>query len=279
MGIGALAEVVRLRNAAVGAGYALLGAYVAGGATQVATSPVLRSALVVLLVVASGNVINDYRDADADATAKPTRPIPSGRVSRAAAAWLFVALAGSASALALTLASPLGVFALTTIVVSVAYSYLLKNIPLLGNATVGLLCGATLLYGAWAAGGLTPAVAWAGAMTAVFVFAQEVFYTVEDEHGDRLTGVDTTATRLGTGTAVRIFNLLAALFVVVALAPWLHGVAPDRYLYAVLPCTVLPTMAAIGLLRRPRTTALIDRVSRLTRLIWFTSVVSVALLR
>jgi len=78
---------------------------------------------------------------------------------------------------------------------------------------------------------------------------------------------------------VQIFKVLAALFVVVTLAPWLRGVAADRYLYAVVPCTILPTLGVVVLLCRPLTAATIDRASRLTRVVWFSSVVPVALLR
>jgi geranylgeranylglycerol-phosphate geranylgeranyltransferase len=155
----------------------------------------------------------------------------------------------------------------------------LKGLPLVGNATVGLLCAATLLYGALAAGRVTAAVGWATTMTFLFVFAQEVFYTVEDEDGDRRSSVATTATRLGTARALRAFEGLAALFVAATLGPWLAGVATDRYLYAVVPCTIAPTLAVVWLLRRPLTASTIDRASRLTRVVWFSSVVSVALLR
>ncbi len=275
----ALGTLVRIRNSSTGAAYTLLGAYLAVDAGRVLASPVLRAALVVLLVIASGNVINDFHDADADAVAKPGRPIPSGRIARRTAGWLAIALALAALIVALTLDRRLAAFAAATIVLSVGYSYGLKNVPLVGNGTVALLCAAILVYGGLAAGPLTPAVLAATAMTFLFVFAQEVFYTVEDEEGDRQSAVSTTATRLGTTVTLRIFKILALLFIAASLAPWLADVAPDRYLYAIVPCTIAPTLGVVALLSVRLTKGTIGFSSWLTRVIWFSSVVAIILLK
>jgi geranylgeranylglycerol-phosphate geranylgeranyltransferase len=277
--IATAAEVVRLRNAAFGAAYTLLGAYLAADVARLAAAPVLVAAVVVLLVVACGNATNDYRDAAADAIAKPLRPIPSGRLSRSSAGWVAVALGVASIAIASTLGSNLMVFALVTVIMAVAYSYVLKEIPLVGNASVGLLCGAILVFGALAAGGVTPAVVVSCTLTGLFVFAQEVFYTVEDEPGDRASGVHTAATTFGTTNALRIFKVLAVLFVAVAVSPWFLGLAPDRYLYAVVVCTVAPTIVVLVLLNGRPGARTIDRASRLTRFTWLSSIVTLLLLK
>ena len=165
----------------------------------------------VLLVVACGNDVNDYRDADADAVAILARPIPSGRVSRRAAGWIAIALGLGATLIAATLGPALGVFALFAVGLSVAYSYVLKEIPLVGNLSVGVLCGAILVYGALAAGSVTLAVALSCAMTCLFVFAQEIFYTVEDAPGDYASGVRTTATAFGVAMRFAIQGARRAL--------------------------------------------------------------------
>jgi geranylgeranylglycerol-phosphate geranylgeranyltransferase len=273
------AELVRLRNALFGAAYACLGAYLAVDLARLPMPRVLVAALVVLLVIACGNVANDYRDAAADAIAKPERPIPSGRISKAAAARLAVGLGVASVVLAFTLGVALMFFALCTVVVGVAYSYLLKEIPLVGNASVGLLCGAILVFGGLAAGALTPAVAVAGVMTGLFVFAQEIFYTVEDEPGDRSSDVRTTATWFGRGHALTIFKLLALVFVSVAIAPSVLGLAPSHYLYVVLVCTVAPTVGVIVLLGGEPSEATIRRASQLTRLVWLSSIVTILVLK
>jgi geranylgeranylglycerol-phosphate geranylgeranyltransferase len=273
------AELVRLRNALFGAAYTWLGAYLAVDLARLPLSSVLVAAAVVVLVIACGNVANDYRDAPADAIAKPDRPIPSGRISRPAAGWLAVVLGAASIALAGTLGSTLMLFALGTVVLGVAYSYVLKEIPLVGNAAVGALCGAILVYGGLAAGAMTPAVIVACVMTGLFVFAQEIFYTVEDEPGDRLSNVRTAATSFGRGPALAIFRLLAFVFVAVAIAPWFLGLVPIHYLYIVMICTVAPTLSVIALLGSAPTEQTIRRASTLTRLVWLSSIVTVLALK
>jgi geranylgeranylglycerol-phosphate geranylgeranyltransferase len=273
------AEIVRLRNAMFGAAYTWLGAYLASDLADLPVLPVLIAAIVVLLVIGCGNVANDYRDAAADAIAKPERPIPSGRVSRPTAGWMAAGLGVASVVLASTLGPALMLFALGTVVLGVMYSYVLKEIPLVGNASVGLLCGAILLYGALAAGAVTPEVVAACVLTGLFVFAQEIFYTVEDEPGDRASGVRTAATAFGRANALILFKLLALLFVAVSVSPWLLGVAPDYYLYAVLVCTVAPTLGVIVLLEGTPREETIRRASSLTRLVWLSSIVTLLVLK
>lgn len=268
-----------MRNATVGAAYTFLGAYLAADVFRIVAEPVLLAALVVLLVVACGNVANDYRDAAADAIAKPERPIPSGRISRRVAGWMAVVLGLASIAIASRLGAALTVFAVCTVVLGVGYSYLLKEIPLVGNAAVGVLCGAILLYGGLAAGKLTPAVVVACVMTGLFVFAQEVFYTVEDEPGDRASGVRTAATTFGTMTSLRIFKILVVLFIFAAVSPWFLGLASQWYLYAVLVFTIAPTVGVVVLLNGSPGEHTIQRASRLTRVIWLSSIMTVVLLK
>lgn len=272
-------EIVRLRNAAIGAVYTLVGAYLAADVPQFVSRSVLIAAVVVLLVVACGYVTNDYRDAAADAIAKPSRPIPSGRISRSVAGWMAVALGLSSVAIAVALGLALAVFAVGTLVLSVAYSFVLKEIPLLGNASVGLLSGAILVYGGLAAGAVTPAVVVACVMTGLYVFAQEILYTVEDELGDRAGGVRTTATTFGQTVALRLFKVLAGLFVIVAVLPWYLGLVSNLYLYVVIICTVAPTLGVIAILSANVSEQTIARASRLSRVVWLSSVPTVALLK
>ena len=77
----AFVRLARVDRAAVAAGYTLLGAYLADIALP-DLSAATRAAVVVLLTVCFGFVLNDYRDVETDASAKPYRPLPSGAVSR-----------------------------------------------------------------------------------------------------------------------------------------------------------------------------------------------------
>jgi len=74
----ALVRITRPHNAVVAGLTALLGYLIATGTL---TSPSLLLAVVVVLVTAAGNVINDVYDIEIDRINRPERPIPSGEIS------------------------------------------------------------------------------------------------------------------------------------------------------------------------------------------------------
>jgi geranylgeranylglycerol-phosphate geranylgeranyltransferase len=77
----------------------VVGVYLSGGLGAITTWRTSNLVLVVILVIASGNVVNDIVDAHLDAADKPNRPIPAGRVT-IGMAWAF------GGVLALTAALP-----------------------------------------------------------------------------------------------------------------------------------------------------------------------------
>ena len=75
----ALLQIIRPLNAFV-AGLAGILAYVIATGTLIPA--VLIIFLMILLITAAGNVINDYHDAAIDAINRPDRPIPSRMITR-----------------------------------------------------------------------------------------------------------------------------------------------------------------------------------------------------
>jgi len=275
-----LVQITRPHNCVAAALASLLGAYLAGGVASLPSPRVLRASIVVGLVVAACNVVNDYRDVTADRADKPHRPIPSGQVSRRAAGVLALVLALAALGVAWTLGLwPMSAIALVTTVLGVGYSYCLKSTVLLGNGTVGLLCGTTVIYGGLAAGDLTPQFTAAGALVSLFVFAREVLKTIADRRGDVLAGVDTVATRFGALASLRLFQILAIVFSAAALAPWFLHLAGDTYLYAMLPCSILPTAVTAILLGSKPTERTIHLSLRVTKFLWFSSLSAMVMLK
>jgi geranylgeranylglycerol-phosphate geranylgeranyltransferase len=277
--IGALLELVRFDRTAAAASYTLLGAYLVAEPAQLFSSPVLRAMLVVGFVVAFGFAINDYCDIEVDLRGRPHRPIPSGRISRPVAFVVAWGLAGGALAVAATLGQGLVLFTVGTLLLSTAYSYRLKSTLLLGNAAMAVLVAAIPVFGALAAGQVTGVVLATASMMFPFVFAQEVLYNVEDEQQDRDAGLRTTATQLGRSRALLVFKMLAATFVVFAILPWVRGIGSDAYLYAILPCSVAPTLAVIVLLSLCETEPAIRWSANATRLVWLSSVLPLILLK
>jgi geranylgeranylglycerol-phosphate geranylgeranyltransferase len=240
---------------------------------------VLEAALVVGLIVAYGFVLNDYHDVELDRLAKPDRPVPSGRVSRRDAAIFAVLLAAAALSLAALLGVVFVVVAMGTICLSTAYSFWLKRTLLLGNLAMAALDATIIVYGALAVGRLPAAVWIVSWLMFVYIVAQEIMYTVDDQVGDALGAERTTANRLGRAGALRLAQALMVVFVTSAVLPWFVGLASDPYLYAILVCTVAPTVGVIIAARPSASERIVSIAVRVMKAVWLTSLVPVFLLR
>src|SRR5207248_1264331 len=118
------------------------------------TASAWRAAVLVGLVAAASDTLNDLRDVAVDRLNKPTRPLPAGRVApRVAVVWIGL-LAVAAGGLALSLGAERFTAALALALLAAAYSFYLKDTVLAGNAVVGGLCGVSVVYGAWAQAGV-----------------------------------------------------------------------------------------------------------------------------
>jgi geranylgeranylglycerol-phosphate geranylgeranyltransferase len=181
-------EMMRPSNCLMAALGTLAGLAVAlDGAPTLGTAAAAGAAA--FLVAASGNVLNDLRDATLDARAHPGRPLPSGRLRRAdaaASAALLAALGAGAAWLAGGL--PTLAFALANLLALAAYEAWLKRVGLPGNVLVALLVASTFAFGAVAAG--VPPAGWGAlwllmALAFLANVAREVLKDVEDLDADR----------------------------------------------------------------------------------------------
>ena len=112
--------------------------------------------LIVVVISASlysfGMTCNDIFDLEKDREGAPAKPLPSGAIPPARAAWLAAAL--GALALGLAFLAP-GVFwpAAAVVICSLLYNIGAKNIPVLGDALMGSCRSGNFLIGATAASG------------------------------------------------------------------------------------------------------------------------------
>lgn len=132
------------------AGYLLSG----GGFADTGWLAALLVAIAACLLYMAGLVWNDYADSAEDLQERPTRPIPSGRVTRKHALWagIFLMLGGiTASWVA---APAAGVLALILTALVLAYNFGSRRIKALGLINMGLCRGTSVMLGAAATGRL-----------------------------------------------------------------------------------------------------------------------------
>lgn len=226
----------------------LAGAALAGGRTP---AVLVVAALAPVLGWVSGHYLGDYFDRRLDAVAKPQRPIPSGRLSPAAAlAGGLVCAAVSLVALVVANWRILPVFAVTMAGI-VGYSTLFKKAGFAGNVSRGALTALALVIGSMVAAPWPP---WVLAPVAVgFLLhdtASNLVGTVRDVDGDRAGGYRSVPVRHGVTAAVRLAGGLWAAGAVLVAATAAAAVQPAAQL-AVAVVAAAVGVAAFAPLWRP----------------------------
>ncbi|MDO9550081.1 MAG: geranylgeranylglycerol-phosphate geranylgeranyltransferase [Methanoregula sp.] len=194
----------------------------------IATGTVIPSVIlllvIVILITAAGNVINDYFDADIDRINRPERPIPSGKITLPAAR-NFAVILFLAGILAAFFTPPLCLFiAVINVLILVLYAANLKSLPVVGNAAVAYLAASIFLFGG-AFAGMDPLVLMIplAAITFLATMVREILKDAEDVEGDAAGGADTLPIRIGIRSTTRIalgFALTAAVASVVPYLWW-----------------------------------------------------------
>lgn len=177
--------------------------------------------LTVALVTGAGNAINDYFDADIDRINRPSRPIPSGDVSRCHAlvfaSVLFVlGIAASIPTNAVCIA-----IAVANSLLLVLYAARLKSTPLAGNILVAYLAGSIFLFGGALAGfdGLVRGLP-VFLITFLAMLARELLKDAEDVEGDRASGARTLPILAGVGTTCLLASACGFLAVLASFIPF-----------------------------------------------------------
>jgi 4-hydroxybenzoate polyprenyltransferase len=208
----AYATLVRVPNLFSAPPDILLGAALASAAGAAVSIPALAGlAVASVLLYAGGTTLNDYFDAPVDATERPERPIPSGRVSRRSAGALGVVLLVAGVALALVTAGlRAGAVAAALAVVIALYDGMLKG-NVAGFLAMGSARGLNVLLGTAAAVTGLDFPPWAVAVPVVIVvYIALVTYMAANEATDTGRGAVAAAAAGVVVAAAAVLAVVAA---------------------------------------------------------------------
>src|SRR5687768_15036563 len=110
-------------------------------------SPVLLLLLATIGLYGGGVVMNDVFDAELDSIERPERPIPSGLISKAQAAFLGIFLLSSGVVFAFLVSNFSGTLALIIAIAAIAYDKWSKHSSFWGPLNMGMCRGLNLLLG------------------------------------------------------------------------------------------------------------------------------------
>ena len=167
---------------------------------------------VVFLVLLGGNILNDYFDAETDRINHPSRPIPSGEVSRKSAKYLAIGLFVAGLVLSIfTLNITQFLIAGLAVFLLVTYEWKTKAWGLVGNIIISALVGLIFIYGSLSIK-LTYVVIVLSLMAFLANLAREIVKDVEDVTGD--INRTTLPKKIGKGLSL----VAAAILIILAVS-------------------------------------------------------------
>jgi len=212
-------RITRPANAVI-SGITAIIAYLIATGTVIPSTVLLF--IIVSLITAAGNVINDYFDVAIDRINRPERPIPSGLVSPVAARCFAVTL--FLAGVLVALFTPVLCLAIVVInsVILVLYAAKLKSMPVIGNAAVAYLAASIFLFGgAFAGGNAVVLMIPLAAITFLATMVREILKDAEDVDGDTAGGADTLPIRIGIRPTTRVALVFALIAVIASVVPYL----------------------------------------------------------
>jgi geranylgeranylglycerol-phosphate geranylgeranyltransferase len=272
----AIAETLRPHNMLAAAG-CVVSAYVISGGTDAAD--VAAPALLTGLVTGFGNLINDYYDRETDAINKPSRPLPSGRLSPTwvvASYWAGSILA--TMAIVVWLSGPLRILVLAWQVLLYSYARVGKRVTFAGGILVASIAASAFWGGATLTGYYD--VVWFPVVFAfLLVMGRELLKGAEDVEGDRATGARTPAVRFGPHRSARWGAATLALCVIVVPLPGLTREYGRIYVFAMELLFVPGVLAAAVMAARRPEPSVLKRASSILKLQMFVGIIALALAR
>ncbi len=188
-------------------------------------------------ICAYSMAVNDVYDVEVDRVNRPDRPVPSGRVTEAAAARLSYAMLAAGMAFSILSLNPLAVaIAAAYAFLSWLYNSRTKKTGLPGNLIVASSLAIPFIYGgAVADGSIAGSLLLMMALTAFFSgVGREVVKGMADVEGDAKRSVNSVARSRGLAYASGVGAAFFVLAVISSWVPLVTGLANQLYTYGVL---------------------------------------------
>ena len=183
----------------------------------------------------SALILNDYFDYEVDLINAPSRPLPSGAVSRADVIGLTIVttLVGLSSALVLGLTALL--ISILFWLIGFLYNWRYKQTGLPGNLMVSASVGVTFILGAVTMQAPWNSIVWTFALMAFCIdLGEEIAGDAMDMEGDKKRGSRSIALLKGKPLALQITISLWCLVVLLSFLPAIMGWLGISYLIPIL---------------------------------------------
>jgi geranylgeranylglycerol-phosphate geranylgeranyltransferase len=208
----------------------LIGASVAMGPFS---PKILLAFITSFLVCGGGNAINDYFDIEIDRINRPTRPLPSGRIS-ARAAYYYSLLLFIIGIIVSALINVYAFFlALFNSFLLYTYAWRIKRRGGIGkNVVVSFLVASPFIFGGLAVIGNLLSTLLLSLLAFLVNMGREIVKDLEDFHGDRRY-IRTLPSKIGFNASSKLAGAFIVLAVLISPLPYMMGFLNIGYLIMV----------------------------------------------
>ena len=267
-------NILRPLNLIFSALSVIITAYLTHNLSQITI--IINAVIVVTTFAGGANILNDIFDINIDKKNQPHRPLPSGEISVWAALVYMLAIyflgiytLFNLSELAIEIAL---VIVLPTLVL---YTPIFKRIPLVGNMAVAVVLGLVFLFSEAAFTGVVSTM-WIPAWLAFgLTFIRELIKDIEDIEGDHINGANTFPVVFGIKNSIYLVNLLIIIFCLMSWVPFFTGFYDNTYAVPLFLIVQIPLIISIFFLRKNPTSSGCKIVSRVTKWITFSGMVTI----
>jgi geranylgeranylglycerol-phosphate geranylgeranyltransferase len=227
-------EIARIPNCIMMGFAVIVGEFMTLG-RAISAYPAMVGFLVGFSLVAGSMATNDILDAEIDRINSPSRPIPSGRVSKTGAAALAVITLAVGLSLAFALSAVNFLIAILAVSLMLYYNTSGKKTGLPGNAAVSANLAIPFIFGG-AVGGVS-SILYVFALIAFLAgMGREVIKGMADIVGDSKRGVRTLAVSRGLRIASRVGAVFFVVAVLLSAIPVMLKMVSWLYVPIVLAC-------------------------------------------
>ncbi len=199
------------------------------------------AAVVVVLITAGANTMNDYFDLTADRVNRPTRPLPSGQVSPGTALAIALTEMSSGVLLSKLLGNTAMGIALLATVLLILYTPFFKPLPLIGNVMVAGISAITFVFAGVVLGQVEPLL-FPALVAFFFHLGRELLKDVQDFSGDHSSGYRTFPLVVGMQSAVRVVQGVFGVLILILFLPLVWR-GYNMWYYILVIGGVLPAVA------------------------------------
>ena len=221
-------KLVRIEHAFMYAIAVLIGAILVNG-TSALTKNVIYAAVVAVFIEFGAFALNDYIDYKADKlNRRIDRPLVNGEISRNAALVIGITSFLIANIIALSTLPPAAFLMIILFTfLSLAYDFVLKNLPFLGNFVIALTMAIPFFFGAYVysfesnlpSNSFQPVLCLS--VIAFFVgLGREIMKDIEDIRGDSIVGGKTLPLIIGKKNSALVAGLFFIASIIISLVPF-----------------------------------------------------------